>query len=87
MIRTGFVELGRPLKKLISISERGDYPLPVEVQSAKEYIRKPFTTFLAETDGYPRLKSVMSALSEVSLQANLPSSDAKPRKSSNDRNK
>ncbi len=64
MIRTGFSRLGRPLKKLISISERGDYPLPVEVrESAKEYSRKPFTTFLAETDGYPRLKSVMSALS------------------------
>ena len=64
LIRTGFSRLGRPLKKLISISERGDYPLPVEVrESAKEYIRKPFTTFLAETDGYPRLKSVMSALS------------------------
>ncbi len=64
LIRTGFSRLGRPLKKLISISERGDYPLPVEVrESAKEYIKKPFTTFLAETDGYPRLKSVMSALS------------------------
>ncbi|MGP8070060.1 MAG: hypothetical protein ACLP5V_09235 [Candidatus Bathyarchaeia archaeon] len=64
LIRTGFSRLGRPLKKLISISERGDYPLPVEVrESAKEYSRKPFTTFLAETDGYPRLKSVMSALS------------------------
>jgi len=64
LIRTGFSRLGRPLKKLISISERGDYPLPVEVrESVKEYTKKPFTTFLAETDGYPRLKSVMSALS------------------------
>jgi len=64
LIRTGFSRLGRPLKKLISISERGDYPLPVEVrESAREYVKKPFTTFLAETDGYPRLKSVMSALS------------------------
>ena len=63
LIRTGFSRLGRPLKKLISISERGDYPLPVEIrESVKEYIRKPFTTFLAEPDEYPRLKSVMSAL-------------------------
>jgi hypothetical protein len=64
LIRTGFSRLGRPLKKLVSISERGDYPLPVEVrESVKEYIRKPFTTFLAETDEYPRLKWVMLALS------------------------
>jgi hypothetical protein len=64
LITMGFSRLGRPLKKLISISERGDYPLPVEVrESAREYVKKPFTTFLAETDGYPRLKSVMSALS------------------------
>ena len=64
LIRTGFSRLGRPLKKLISISERGDYPLPVEVrESVKVYTKKPFTTFLAETDEYPRLKSVMSALS------------------------
>ena len=66
LIRTGFSRLGRPLKKLISISERGDYPLPVEVrESVKEYIKKPFTTFLVEPDEYPRLKSVMSALSRA----------------------
>ena len=66
LIRTGFSRLGRPLKKLISISERGDYPLPVEVrESVKEYIKKPFTTFLVEPNEYPRLKSVMSALSRA----------------------
>jgi len=64
LIRTGFSRLGRPLKKLTSISERGDYPLSVEVrESAKEYTKKPFTSFLAEPEGYPRLKTVMSALS------------------------
>jgi uncharacterized protein YoaH (UPF0181 family) len=64
LIRTGFSRLGRPLKKLMSISERGDYPLPTEVrESTKEYVRRPFVTFLAEEDGYPRLKSVMTALS------------------------
>jgi uncharacterized protein YggU (UPF0235/DUF167 family) len=63
LIRTGFSRLGRPIKKLISISERGDYPLPIEVrESAKEYVRKPFTMFLSEEDGYPRLKSLMKAL-------------------------
>jgi hypothetical protein len=64
LIRTGFSRLGRPIKKLISISERGDYPLPIEVrEAAKEYVSRPFATFLSETDGYPRLKSVMQALS------------------------
>jgi hypothetical protein len=66
LIRTGFSRLGRPMKKLMSISERGDYALPVDVrESAKEYVRKPFATFLTEEDGYPRLKSVMSALSRA----------------------
>jgi hypothetical protein len=64
LLRTGFSRLGRPIKKLISISERGDYPLPTEVrETAREYARKPFTTFLSEGDGYPRLKSLMEALS------------------------
>jgi hypothetical protein len=66
LLRSGFSRLGRPLKKLLSISERGDYPLPIEVrESAKEYAKKPFTTFLREEDGYPRLKAVMSALSKA----------------------
>jgi len=64
LIRTGFSRLGRPFKKLISISERGDYPLPIDVrESTKEYIKKPFATFLSEGSGYPRLKAVMTALS------------------------
>lgn len=64
LIRTGFSRLGRPFKKLVSISERGDYALPIEVrESAKEYTKKPFATFLSEESGYPRLKAVMSALS------------------------
>jgi len=32
LIRTGFSRLGRPLKKLVSISERGDYALSPEVR-------------------------------------------------------
>ena len=64
LLRTGFSRLGRPIKKLISISERGDYPLPIEVrETAREYVGKPFATFLSETDGYPRLKALMQALS------------------------
>jgi uncharacterized protein YgfB (UPF0149 family) len=66
LLRTGFSRLGRPLRKLISISERGDLPLPLDVrESAKEYAKKPFTTFLKEEDGYPHLKAVLTALSNA----------------------
>jgi hypothetical protein len=66
LLKTGFSRLGRPLKKLISISERGNYPLQIDVrESATEYAKKPFTTFLNENEGYPRLKTVMSALSKA----------------------
>jgi hypothetical protein len=66
LLRTGFSRLGRPLRKLGSLSERGNYPLPIEVrESAKEYLRRPFATFLSEQEGYPKLKSVMSALSNA----------------------
>jgi hypothetical protein len=66
LLRTGFSRLGRPLRKLISISERGDYPLPIDVrEKAKEYSRKPFATFLSEEDGYPHLKTVLTALSKA----------------------
>lgn len=66
LLRTGFSRLGRPLRKLISISERGDYPLPLDVrEKAKEYAKKPFTTFLNEEDGYPHLKAVLTTLSNA----------------------
>lgn len=66
LLRTGFSRLGGPLRKLISISERGDYPLPTEVrEKAKEYAKRPFTTFLSEDDGYPHLKAVLTALSNA----------------------
>jgi hypothetical protein len=66
LLRTGFSRLGRPLRKLISISERGDYPLPMEVrEKSKEYSKRPFVTFLGEEDGYPDLKAVLTALSKA----------------------
>lgn len=66
LLRTGFSRLGRPLRKLASISERGDYPLPIEVrETTKEYLSRPFATFINEQEGYPRLKTVMSSLSNA----------------------
>ena len=66
LLRTGFSRLGRPLRKLASISERGDYPLPIEVrETTKEYLSRPFATFINEQEGYPKLKTVMSSLSHA----------------------
>jgi len=66
LLTTGFSRLGRPLRKLMSISERGDYPIPIDLrEQAKEYIKKPFMTFLKEQDGLPELKAVMSSLSKA----------------------
>ena len=63
LLLVGFSRLGRPLRRLLSISERGDYPIPLEVREAvREYLTKPFSTFLREDEGYPKLKTVMSAL-------------------------
>jgi len=64
LLRVGFSRLGRPLRKLVSISERGDYPMPVETrEKLKEYIHKPFITFLNEEDNYPQLKKILATLS------------------------
>ncbi len=72
LVRTGFSRLGGPLRKLISISERGNYPLPIDVrEKAKEYANKPFTTFLREEDGYPHLKAVLTALSNAVSSSKL----------------
>ena len=66
LLRTGFSRLGRPLRKLASLSERGNYPLPLEVrESTREYLRRPFATFISEDEGYPNLKKVMYALSRA----------------------
>ena len=66
LLLTGFSRLGRPLRKLVSISQRGDYPITLEVrESINEYLAKPFSTFLRESEGYPRLKSVMTTLQEA----------------------
>ena len=81
LLRTGFSRLGRPLRKLISISERGDYPVPLDVrEQAKEYAKKPFTTFLKEEDGYPHLKAVLRALSNAVSSGKLHLNNEKPRK-------
>jgi hypothetical protein len=66
LLRTGFSRVGRPLRKLASISARGEYPVSAEIREyVNEYLTKPFSTFLREAEGYPRLKALMTELSNA----------------------
>jgi hypothetical protein len=72
LLRTGFSRLGRPLRKLASISARGEYPVSAEIrQYLNEYLTKPFSTFLREAEGYPRLKALMTTLSDAVSSSKL----------------
>jgi uncharacterized protein YdcH (DUF465 family) len=61
LLTSGFRRLGRPLRKLEAMADRGEYPMVPEVrEKLSEYLKRPFTTFIHEDDGYPHLKSVLS---------------------------
>jgi hypothetical protein len=60
LLASGFSRLGRPLRKLEAMAGRGEYPMAPEVrEKLTEYLKRPFTTFIHEDDGYPYLKSVL----------------------------
>ena len=60
LLATGFRRLGRPLRKLEAMAGRGEYPMAPEIrEKLTEYLKRPFTTFIHEDDGYPYLKSVL----------------------------
>jgi hypothetical protein len=60
LLASGFRRLGRPLRKLEAMAGRGEYPMVPEVrEKLGEYLKRPFTTFIHEDDGYPYLKSVL----------------------------
>ncbi len=66
LLASGFRRLGRPLRKLESMSARGEYPMSPEVrEKLTEYLKKPFTTFIHETEGYPSLRSVLRNLQDA----------------------
>ncbi len=72
VLATGFVRLGRPLRKLESMSARGEYSLPPEVRDAlTSYLKRPFGTLVEEDDGYPMLKSVLSNLGKAVISRKL----------------
>ena len=66
VLASGFRRLGRPLRKLEAMAGRGEYPLAPEVrQNLSEYLKRPFTTFIHEEEGYPSLKSVLRNLQQA----------------------
>ena len=63
LLTSGFRRLGRPLRKLEAMASRGEYPVPPEVrEKLSEYLKRPFTTFVHEAEGYPFLKSVLRSM-------------------------
>lgn len=66
VLALGFRRLGRPLRKLEAMAGRGEYPMAPEVrEKLSEYLKRPFTTFIHETDGYPSLKSVLKDMRQA----------------------
>jgi hypothetical protein len=66
VLALGFRRLGRPLRKLEAMAGRGEYPMAPEVRGKlSEYLKRPFTTFIHETDGYPSLKSVLKEMRQA----------------------
>ncbi len=66
LLASGFRRLGRPLRKLEAMAGRGEYPIAPEIrEKLSEYLKRPFTTFVGETEGYPSLRSVLRSLQEA----------------------
>jgi len=57
---SGLSHLGRPLRKLLSTIERGEFFLQPEYkQPITDYLKAPLRTFLKEKEGYPVLKMIL----------------------------
>ena len=66
LLTLGFRRLGRPLRKLEAMTGRGEYPMAPEVRERlSEYLKRPFTTFIHEEDGYPSLKSILRSMQQA----------------------
>jgi hypothetical protein len=45
---------------------RGEYPMAPDIrEKLSEYLKRPFTTFIHEEDGYPYLKSVLKDMGQA----------------------
>ncbi len=66
LLTVGFRRLGRPLRKLEAMAARGEFPMAPEVRDKlSEYLKRPFTTFIHEEDGYPSLKSILKNMEQA----------------------
>jgi len=66
LLASGFRRLGRPLRKLEAMAGRGEYPLVSETrESLSAYLKRPFTTFISEGEGYPGLKAILRSLRDA----------------------
>jgi hypothetical protein len=66
LLATGFRRLGRPLRKLEAMAGRGEFPMAPEVRDKlAEYLKRPFTTFIHEDEGYPFLKSILRNMQQA----------------------
>jgi hypothetical protein len=66
VLALGFRRLGRPLRKLETMTGRDEYPMAPEVrESLSEYLKRPFTTFIHEEEGYPSLKSILRSMQQA----------------------
>jgi len=66
LLTTGFRRLGRPLRKLEAMGGRGEFPMAPEVRDKlAEYLKRPFTTFIHEEEGYPFLKSILRNMQQA----------------------
>ena len=66
LLATGFRRLGRPLRKLEAMAGRGEFPMTPDVRGKlAEYLKRPFTTFIHEEEGYPFLKSILRSMQQA----------------------
>jgi len=66
LLAMGFRRLGRPLRKLETMAARGEFPMAPEVRDKlSEYLKRPFTAFIHEEDGYPFLKSILRNMQQA----------------------
>jgi hypothetical protein len=66
LLASGFRRLGRPLRKLETMTSRGEFSMAPEVRDKlSEYLKRPFTTFIHEEGGYPFLKSILRNMQQA----------------------
>ncbi len=78
---SGLSHLGKPLRKLLSAIERGEFFLSPEYkQSIVDYLNAPLHTFLKEEEGYPVLKMVLLNVQKAIQDKKLGIDEKKARK-------